>query len=99
MFIKVLSYVLFMFFSSPRKPEVAFISSCPDLNKVNFTPHGGSAFCPVSLPVPLLSSMDMSFRGLSISPAGGPSCQGPSSCQVTFSNVNSVSTASESHSV
>uniref|UniRef100_A0A3P8VP12 Protein FAM117A-like n=1 Tax=Cynoglossus semilaevis TaxID=244447 RepID=A0A3P8VP12_CYNSE len=79
--------------------HVAFISSCPDLNKVNFTPHGGSAFCPVSLPVPLLSSMGMSFRGLSISPAGGPSCQGPSSCQVTFSNVNSVSTASESHSV
>ncbi|XP_008327539.1 protein FAM117A isoform X2 [Cynoglossus semilaevis] len=42
--------------------------SCPDPNKVNFTPHGGSAFCPVSLPKPLLPSMDLLFRGLSVSP-------------------------------
>uniref|UniRef100_H3DBU4 Family with sequence similarity 117 member A n=1 Tax=Tetraodon nigroviridis TaxID=99883 RepID=H3DBU4_TETNG len=42
--------------------------SCPDPNKVNFTPHGGSAFCPVSLLKPLLPSMDLLFRGLSVSP-------------------------------
>ncbi|XP_057673923.1 protein FAM117A isoform X2 [Corythoichthys intestinalis] len=45
--------------------------SCPDLNKVNFTPHGGSAFCPVSLLKPLLPSMDLLFRGLSVSPVTG----------------------------
>uniref|UniRef100_A0A3P9CCE1 Family with sequence similarity 117 member Aa n=1 Tax=Maylandia zebra TaxID=106582 RepID=A0A3P9CCE1_9CICH len=48
--------------SSPQKPTMALISSCPDPNKVNFTPYGGSAFCPVSLPKPLLPSMDMFFR-------------------------------------
>ncbi|XP_061837318.1 protein FAM117A [Nerophis lumbriciformis] len=51
--------------------------SCPDLNKVNFTPHGGSAFCPVSLLKPLLPSMDLLFRGLSVSPVTG--CPGQAS--------------------
>ncbi|XP_018612580.1 protein FAM117A isoform X2 [Scleropages formosus] len=41
---------------------------CPDPNKVNFTPHGGSAFCPVSLLKPLLPSVDFLFRSLSVSP-------------------------------
>uniref|UniRef100_A0A3B4G5J1 Family with sequence similarity 117 member A n=1 Tax=Pundamilia nyererei TaxID=303518 RepID=A0A3B4G5J1_9CICH len=52
-------------------------SSCPDPNKVNFTPHGGSAFCPVSLLKPLLPSMDLLFRGLSVSPVTG--CSGQAS--------------------
>ncbi|CAL1587857.1 unnamed protein product [Knipowitschia caucasica] len=52
-----------------NKPLLA--PSCPDLNKVNFTPHGGSAFCPVSLLKPLLPSMDLLFRGLSVSPVTG----------------------------
>uniref|UniRef100_A0A3P9M564 Family with sequence similarity 117 member Aa n=1 Tax=Oryzias latipes TaxID=8090 RepID=A0A3P9M564_ORYLA len=51
--------------------------SCPDPNKVNFTPHGGSAFCPVSLLKPLLPSMDLLFRGLSVSPVTG--CSGQAS--------------------
>ncbi|XP_040011845.1 protein FAM117A isoform X2 [Xiphias gladius] len=51
--------------------------SCPDPNKVNFTPHGGSAFCPVSLLKPLLPSMDLLFRGLSVSPVTG--CPGQTS--------------------
>ncbi|XP_051572342.1 protein FAM117A-like isoform X3 [Myxocyprinus asiaticus] len=55
--------------------------SCPDPNKVNFTPHGGSAFCPVSLLKPLLPSMDLLFRGLSVSPVTGCSAQGSAPCQ------------------
>ncbi|XP_019751504.1 protein FAM117A-like, partial [Hippocampus comes] len=51
--------------------------SCPDLNKVNFTPHGGSAFCRVSVLKPLLPSMDLLFRGLSVSPV--TSCPGQAS--------------------
>lgn len=51
--------------------------SCPDPNKVNFTPHGGSAFCPVSLLKPLLPSMDLLFRGLSVSPVTGCPGQSP----------------------
>ncbi|KAI9536741.1 hypothetical protein NQZ68_031816 [Dissostichus eleginoides] len=62
--------------SSPRQPMPALLSSCPDPNKVNFTPYGGSAFCPVSLLRPLLPSMDMLFRSLAISPAGFCSSQG-----------------------
>ncbi|XP_062389092.1 protein FAM117A isoform X2 [Sardina pilchardus] len=54
--------------------------SCPDPNKVNFTPHGGSAFCPVSLLKPLLPSMDLLFRGLSVSPVTGCSGQSPTPC-------------------
>ncbi|CAG12647.1 unnamed protein product, partial [Tetraodon nigroviridis] len=42
-----------------EKPKPAVISSCPDPNKINFTPHGGSAFCPVSLLKPLLPSVDL----------------------------------------
>lgn len=34
---------------SPQQPNPPLISSCPDPNKVNFTPHGVSAFCPVRL--------------------------------------------------
>ncbi|CDQ59300.1 unnamed protein product [Oncorhynchus mykiss] len=51
-------------------------SSCPDPNKVNFTPHGVSAFCPVSLLKPLLPSMDLLFRSLAVAPATGCSGQG-----------------------
>ncbi|XP_075871822.1 protein FAM117A-like isoform X1 [Nelusetta ayraudi] len=51
--------------------EALLQPSCPDPNKVNFTPHGGSAFCPVSLLKPLLPSMDLLFRGLSVSPVTG----------------------------
>lgn len=42
--------------SPPHQSKPALVSSCPDPNKVNFTPHGGSAFCPVSLLKPLLPS-------------------------------------------
>ncbi|XP_028423336.1 protein FAM117A isoform X2 [Perca flavescens] len=71
--------------STPRLPKPALISSCPDPNKVNFTPHGGSAFCPVSLLKPLLPSMDLLFRSLAVSPAGSCSSQGTSSCQAMSS--------------
>ncbi|XP_029997220.1 RUN domain-containing protein 3A-like isoform X2 [Sphaeramia orbicularis] len=57
--------------------EPLLTASCPDPNKVNFTPHGGSAFCPVSLLKPLLPSMDLLFRGLSVSPVTG--CTGQAS--------------------
>lgn len=57
--------------------EPLLTPSCPDPNKVNFTPHGGSAFCPVSLLKPLLPSMDLLFRGLSVSPVTG--CPGQAS--------------------
>ncbi|XP_028312081.1 protein FAM117A isoform X2 [Gouania willdenowi] len=61
--------------SCPEEPVLQ--PSCPDPNKVNFTPHGGSAFCPVSLLKPLLPSMDLLFRGLSVSPVTG--CSGQAS--------------------
>ncbi|XP_076615388.1 protein FAM117A-like [Chaetodon auriga] len=70
---------------TPHQLKPALISSCPDPNKVNFTPHGGSAFCPVSLLKPLLPSMDLLFRSLSVSPAGACSNQGTSSCQAMSS--------------
>ncbi|CDQ98916.1 unnamed protein product [Oncorhynchus mykiss] len=60
----------------PCQREPLLQVSCPDPNKVNFTPHGGSAFCPVSLLKPLLPSMDLLFRGLSVSPVTGCSGQG-----------------------
>uniref|UniRef100_A0A673C792 Protein FAM117A-like n=1 Tax=Sphaeramia orbicularis TaxID=375764 RepID=A0A673C792_9TELE len=69
--------------SAPHQPKPAVISSCPDPNKVNFTPHGGSAFCPVSLLKPLLPSVDLLFRSLSVSPANTYSGQGTGSCQAT----------------
>ncbi|XP_070783667.1 protein FAM117A-like [Enoplosus armatus] len=69
--------------STPHQLKPALISSCPDPNKVNFTPHGGSAFCPVSLLKPLLPSMDLLFRSLAVSPVGSCSSQGTSSCQVS----------------
>ncbi|XP_054616476.1 protein FAM117A isoform X2 [Dunckerocampus dactyliophorus] len=62
---------------SACRDEPLLQPSCPDLNKVNFTPHGGSAFCPVSLLKPLLPSMDLLFRGLSVSPVTG--CPGQAS--------------------
>ncbi|XP_019902530.1 protein FAM117A isoform X2 [Esox lucius] len=61
--------------SIPRQAKSS-LSSCPDPNKVNFTPHGGSAFCPVSLLKPLLPSMDLLFRSLAVSPANGCFGQG-----------------------
>ena len=57
----------------------AAVASCPDPNKVNFTPHGGSAFCPVSLLEPLLPSMDRLFRSLSVSPVSSALSEQPSS--------------------
>lgn len=71
--------------STPHQPKPTLISSCPDPNKVNFTPHGGSAFCPVSLLKPLLPSMDLLFRSLAVSPSGSCLSQGTSSCQATSS--------------
>ncbi|XP_046893686.1 protein FAM117A isoform X1 [Hypomesus transpacificus] len=62
--------------TSPSQGEPVIKPSCPDPNKVNFTPHGGSAFCPVSLLKPLLPSMDLLFRGLSVSPVTACSGQG-----------------------
>ncbi|KAM9780588.1 protein FAM117A [Neosynchiropus ocellatus] len=63
---------------SAGQDEPLLQPSCPDLNKVNFTPHGGSAFCPVSLLKPLLPSMDLLFRGLTVSPVtGGPGQASP----------------------
>ncbi|XP_017308131.1 protein FAM117A isoform X1 [Ictalurus punctatus] len=62
--------------------------SCPDPNKVNFTPHGGSAFCPVSILKPLLPSMDLLFRGLSVSPVTGCSGQNPAPCLSTAHPVS-----------
>nr|XP_019960403.1 PREDICTED: protein FAM117A-like [Paralichthys olivaceus] len=69
--------------SAPRQSKPTPISSCPDPNKVNFTPHGVSAFCPVSLLKPLLPSMDLLFRSLAISPAGSCSNLGTISFQAT----------------
>lgn len=57
-------------FSIPHQDKGALVSSCPDPNKVNFTPHGGSAFCPVSLLKPLFPSMDLLIRSLTVSPVG-----------------------------
>ncbi|XP_034046462.1 RUN domain-containing protein 3A-like isoform X2 [Thalassophryne amazonica] len=54
--------------TSTSQDEALLQPSCPDPNKINFTPHGGSAFCPVSLLKPLLPTMDLLFRGLSVSP-------------------------------
>ncbi|KAL6095046.1 fam117a [Pungitius sinensis] len=71
--------------STPRQHKPALTSSCPDPNKVNFTPHGGSAFCPVSLLKPLLPSMELLFRSLAVSPAGSCSVQETSCCQATSS--------------
>uniref|UniRef100_A0A8C6SZS6 Family with sequence similarity 117 member Aa n=1 Tax=Neogobius melanostomus TaxID=47308 RepID=A0A8C6SZS6_9GOBI len=62
-------------------------STCPDPNKVNFTPHGGSAFCPVSLLKPLLPSMDLLFRSLSVSPVSSLSDQATSSGNAPMSSV------------
>ncbi|KAM4716036.1 protein FAM117A-like [Anableps anableps] len=77
-------------FSIPHQHKQAVVSSCPDPNKVNFTPHGGSAFCPVSLLKPLFPSMELLIRSLAVSPVGNCSSQGTSSCQ-TASSGNRVS--------
>nr|XP_057917719.1 protein FAM117A-like [Doryrhamphus excisus] len=70
--------------SNLPKPVVV-VSSCPDPNKVNFTPRGGSAFCPVSLLNPLLPSMDLLFCSLAVSSHGGSR---------TCNKVDPLSTAS-----
>ncbi|KAF7204424.1 protein FAM117A isoform X2 [Nothobranchius furzeri] len=77
--------------SVTHQEKQALVSSCPDPNKVNFTPHGGSAFCPVSLLKPLLPSMDLLFRSLTGSPAGSCSNQGTSSCQAASSGNQAAS--------
>ncbi|XP_026853647.2 protein FAM117A isoform X1 [Electrophorus electricus] len=72
---------------SPCHGDPSVQLSSPDPNKVNFTPYGGSAFCPVSLLKPLLPSMDLLFRGLSVSPVTGCSGQNPTPCQATAHTV------------
>ncbi|KAF0025411.1 hypothetical protein F2P81_022292 [Scophthalmus maximus] len=81
--------------STPRQSKPTLLSSCPDPNKVNFTPYGGSAFCPVSLLKPLLPSMDLLFRSLAVSPLGGCSNQGTSSCQASSSDNRAAAVASD----
>lgn len=83
------------FCSTPRQSKPTLLSSCPDPNKVNFTPYGGSAFCPVSLLKPLLPSMDLLFRSLAVSPLGGCSNQGTSSCQASSSDNRAAAVASD----
>ncbi|XP_044926164.1 protein FAM117A isoform X3 [Mustela putorius furo] len=51
-------------------PDLAFLTSCPDKNKVHFNPTG-SAFCPVSLMKPLFPSMGFIFRNCPSGP-GSP---------------------------
>ncbi|XP_048223212.1 protein FAM117A isoform X1 [Perognathus longimembris pacificus] len=51
-------------------PDLAFLTSCPDKNKVHFNPTG-SAFCPVSLMKPLFPSMGFIFRNCPSNP-GSP---------------------------
>ncbi|XP_059938834.1 protein FAM117A [Mesoplodon densirostris] len=51
-------------------PDLAFLTSCPDKNKVHFNPTG-SAFCPVSLMKPLFPGMGFIFRTCPSSP-GSP---------------------------
>ncbi|XP_023409369.1 protein FAM117A isoform X3 [Loxodonta africana] len=51
-------------------PDLTFLTSCPDKNKVHFNPTG-SAFCPVNLMKPLFPSMGFIFRNCPSSP-GSP---------------------------
>ncbi|XP_074244732.1 protein FAM117A isoform X2 [Saimiri boliviensis] len=51
-------------------PDLAFLTSCPDKNKVHFNPTG-SAFCPVSLMKPLFPGMGFIFRNCPSNP-GSP---------------------------
>ncbi|XP_074080330.1 protein FAM117A isoform X2 [Macrotis lagotis] len=51
-------------------PDLTFLPSCPDKNKVHFNPTG-SAFCPVSLVKPLFPSMGFLFRNCPTTP-GSP---------------------------
>ncbi|XP_043820126.1 protein FAM117A isoform X2 [Dromiciops gliroides] len=51
-------------------PDLTFLPSCPDKNKVHFNPTG-SAFCPVSLVKPLFPSMGFLFRNCPPTP-GSP---------------------------
>ncbi|XP_016100236.1 protein FAM117A [Sinocyclocheilus grahami] len=48
--------------------DQVYMFSCPDPNKVNFSTHTGSAFCPVNLPRPLLPPVDFLICSLSVSP-------------------------------
>ncbi|XP_027552886.1 protein FAM117A isoform X4 [Neopelma chrysocephalum] len=63
--------------SSPSQP---FQPSCPDKNKVHFTPSG-SAFCPVRLVQPLFPNVGFLLRGFPAPPGPGtgpfPPCQPP----------------------
>ncbi|NXA07217.1 F117A protein, partial [Sapayoa aenigma] len=52
-----------------------FQPSCPDKNKVHFTPSG-SAFCPVRLVPPLFPNVGFLFRSFPAPPS--PSCRPPS---------------------
>ncbi|NWX92274.1 F117A protein, partial [Nothoprocta ornata] len=67
--------------SSPS-PDPTFQPSCPDKNKVHFTPTG-SAFCPVSLAKPLFPNVSFLFRGFPAASGTGslvscqPSAPGP----------------------
>ncbi|XP_030779492.1 protein FAM117A isoform X4 [Rhinopithecus roxellana] len=51
-------------------PDLAFLTSCPDKNKVHFNPTG-SAFCPVNLMRPLFPGMGFIFRNCPSNP-GSP---------------------------
>ncbi|KAL4694388.1 hypothetical protein H8959_013653 [Pygathrix nigripes] len=51
-------------------PDLAFLTSCPDKNKVHFNPTG-SAFCPVNLMRPHFPSMGFIFRNCPSNP-GSP---------------------------
>ncbi|XP_055114116.1 protein FAM117A isoform X3 [Symphalangus syndactylus] len=51
-------------------PDLAFLTSCPDKNKVHFNPTG-SAFCPVNLMKPLFPGMGFIFRNCPSNP-GSP---------------------------
>ncbi|NXN99289.1 F117A protein, partial [Rhinopomastus cyanomelas] len=63
--------------SSPG-PDQPFWPSCPDKNKVHFSPSG-SAFCPVSLVKPLFPDMGFLCRGFPAS--SGPALRSFTSCQ------------------
>ncbi|XP_060059657.1 protein FAM117A isoform X2 [Erinaceus europaeus] len=56
-------------------PDLAFLTSCPDKNKVHFNPTG-SAFCPVNLMKPLFPTMGFIFRNCPSSP-GAPTSPRP----------------------
>ncbi|KAL2078709.1 hypothetical protein ACEWY4_026394 [Coilia grayii] len=48
--------------------QAHIIPSCPDPDRVNFTPGTNSTFCPVTQHKPLPPTVDFLFRNLSLSP-------------------------------